>query len=295
MTNHKNILDQEKCIKCQLCTEVCPCKILGINSNHEVHFIHERESICLQCGQCMAICSTKAIQVQGISYENELFDLPDNDINQKSFFDFLANRRSVRNFKDKPVPRELMVKIVDSIAFAPNGSQPHKINITVVNDRKVIESALPKISEFINNIVKWVDNPFVRFMIKLKNDRETFKTLTNHFYPIAKLGNYKLEYGDRITRGAPAMIIFHADKGAEEHTDNSLIYATFAMLAAHSLGLGATMISIVPRAINKMKELKETFKIPDKNEAIISLVIGYPKYKYKRAIKRDVQQLNWIE
>ena len=117
MTEQKNILDQEKCIKCQLCIEVCPCNILGINSNHEVHFIKKRESICLQCGQCMAICSTKAIQVQGISHESDLFDLPENDINHKSFIDFLSNRRSVRNFKDKPVPRELIAKIIDSIAF----------------------------------------------------------------------------------------------------------------------------------------------------------------------------------
>lgn len=295
MADHKNMLDQEKCIKCQLCIEVCPCNILGINSNHEVHFINERESICLQCGQCMAICSTKAIQVQGISYESDLFDLPENDINHKSFIDFLSNRRSVRNFKDKPVPRELIAKIIDSIAFAPSGSEPHKMNITVVNDRRVIESSLPGISEFIDNIVKWVENPFVRFMIKLKKDTETFNTITNHLYPIAKLDNYKLEYGDRITRGAPAMIIFHAEKGAEEHTDNSLIYATYAMLAAHSLGLGATMVSIVPRAINKVKAVREIFEIPEKNEAIMSLIIGYPKYKYKRAIKRDVQHLKWIE
>jgi nitroreductase len=243
----------------------------------------------------MAICSSKAIKVQGISYKKDLFDLPDHNINDENFVNFLANRRSVRNFKDKPVPRELLDKIVHSIAFAPNGSQPQKVNITVVNNRHLIETALPKLAQFTKNIVKWVENPLVRFIIKRKNNRETFNTLTNHFYPIAKSDNYNLEYGDRITRGAPAMIIFHAHMDAEEHTDNSLIYATYAMLTAHSLGLGATMISIVPRAINRMQELKEIFEIPEEHEAVISVIIGYPKYKYKRAIIRDVQQLNWIE
>lgn len=295
MSTKQNVLDQKKCSKCKLCIEVCPNNVIGINSNNEVHFISERESICLQCGQCMAICSTKAIQVSGFLYENELFDLPENIVHYKNFIDFLSNRRSVRNFKDKPVPRELIQEIIDSIAFAPFGSAPNEVNITVVNNRKIIESALPNISEFFDNIVKWVKNPFVRFMLKRKKDLETFNTITNHLYPIAKLGNYKLDYGDRITRDAPAIIIFHAEKGAEEHTNNSLIYATYTMLTAHSLGLGATMVGIVPAAINKVNEVRNIFKIPEENEAIMSVIIGYPKYKYKRAIKRNVQKNNWIE
>ncbi len=209
--------------------------------------------------------------------------------------DFLATRRSIRNFKDKPVPKEMIQQIIDSIAFAPYGSSPNEVNITVVNNRKTIESALPLISEFLGNIVEWIDNPFIRFMIKRKKGIETFNTIKNHIYPIAKLGNYKLEYGDRITRNAPAILIFHGSKGAEEHTNNSLISATYTMLSAHSLGLGATMIGIVPAAINKIKKVKDIFQIPEDNEAVISVVLGYPKYKYKRAVKREKKHIAWID
>lgn len=66
---------------------------------------------------------------------------------------------------------------------------------------------------------------------------------------MSELGNYKLEFGDRITRNAPALLIFHAENGAEEHTNSSLIYATYSILAAHAIVLGATMIGIVPAAI----------------------------------------------
>lgn len=107
-------------------------------------------------------------------------------------------------------------------------------------------------------------------MIKKKKGPETFNTLKNHLYPIAKLENYKLEYGDRITRDAPALIIFHADKGAPEHTNNSIIYATYTILAAHALGLGACMIGIVPNAINKVPEVREIFGIPEQHEAVMS-------------------------
>jgi hypothetical protein len=42
-------------------------------------------------------------------------------------------------------------------------------------------------------------------------------------------------------------------------------------------------------------EVRNIFKIPEENEAIMSVIIGYPKYKYKRAIKREVQKIDWIE
>ena len=291
----KNSINQETCKKCKLCIEVCPCNIIDFSQDKEVFFIAEKEHICLKCGQCMADCSTEAIQIDGLSYKEDFFEKPENNINYPEFVDFLANRRSIRNFKDKPVEKEKIQQIIDSIAFSPNGSHPSKVEFTVVNNRKIIESALPKIADFLDDIVKWLGSPFMRFMIKRKKGIETFNTLKNHLVPIAKAGNYKLKYGDRITRNAPAIIIFHANKGAEEHTNNSMIYATYAMLAAHSLGLGATIIGLVPAAINKLPEVREIFKIPKENEAIISLIIGYPKYKYKKSIKRNKNKVKWLE
>ena len=73
-----------------------------------------------------------------------------------------------------------------------------------------------------------------------------------------------------------------------------MISVTYAMLAAHSFGLGATIIGLISPAINKVKELKELFKIPEENEAVISLILGYPKYKYKRIIKREKRDINWV-
>ena len=243
----------------------------------------------------MAVCSTKAITVNGLSYDNDFIDLPENMIDYKKFIDFLANRRSIRNFKDKTISNEIINQVLHSVSYAPFGAEPNKMCITVVNDRKKIESTLPLIENFLDNVVKWIENPFASYMIKRKNGQEKYNTIKNHLYPIAKLGNYKIELGDRITRNAPAIIIFHASRDAEAHTNNSLIYATYTMLAAHAIGLGATMIEIVPAAINKVIELRDIFRIPEENEAVMSVIMGYPKFKYKRTIKRKVQEIEWID
>ena len=287
-----NSISKDLCKKCKLCIEICPCNVIGING--DVHFIHDREHICLKCGQCMAVCKTQAVTISGMDYERDFRELPNVVLHYNEFTDLISTRRSVRNFKDNPVPDEMLHQVLESVSYAPFGAAPEKMKVTVVNNREKIEQALPHISDFLDNIVKWMENPIVSFMIKRKEDKETYNTIKNHLYPIAKQGNYKLEFGDRITRNAPALIFFHAEKGAEAHTHNSMIYATYAMLAAHALGLGATMNGIVPAAINKNKNVREIFEIPEGDEAIISLLIGFPRYNYQRIIQRQKHNEIWL-
>ena len=185
--------------------------------------------------------------------------------------------------------------MLNSLDYAPYGAEPNKVEIAIINNRKKIEELLPLTENFLDNIVKWVDNPIISRIIKHKKGLETFNTIKNHLYPMSKLENYRLKYGDRITRGAPALIVFHADTGAEEHTNNSLIYATYVMFAIHSIGLGGAMNGIIPAAVNKDKQIRQMFNIPEQHEAVISIMFGYPKYKYQKTIIRETKKVNWIE
>jgi nitroreductase/NAD-dependent dihydropyrimidine dehydrogenase PreA subunit len=290
----KNFINKAACTQCRLCVEICPCHIFGVNDQKEVYVIHERESICQICGQCMAVCKEEAIRIDGLSYEKNFPDLPETYVGYQDFVDLLSTRRSVRKFQNKAVPDDIMNQILDSIAFAPFGAMPEKMHITVVNNRAKIEESLPYFVEFLNNMVRWMENPITSFLIKSRSKKETFNTVKNHLYPILKMESYSKEYGDRITGNAPALLLFHAEKGAEEHTDNALIYATYAMLAAQSLGLGTTMMGILPPAINTAKALKKIFMIPKNHETVISLILGYPKYHYHKAIKRNSHQIHWV-
>ncbi|NOY38022.1 MAG: 4Fe-4S dicluster domain-containing protein [Chlorobi bacterium] len=279
-------INLETCSKCRLCTEVCPSHVIGVNENKETYFIPERLSICLKCGQCMAVCQTGSITVDGLAYGRDLIDLPGVYPGYDQFVSLLSHRRSVRNYRKKPVPEEMVQQILETVSYAPFGASPEKMHVTVINNRERIEKSLPDIERFLDNIVKWINNPIASTMIRRKKGVETFNTVKNHLYPIALSGNYKLERGDRITRGAPVLMIFHAERGAEEHTSNAFIFATYVILAAQALGLGAAMNGIVPAAINKVKSLQEYFNIPENHEAVIAVIAGWPKYKYQKAIKR---------
>jgi len=288
----QNRIDQSLCKNCGRCTEVCPNKIIGKNGS--IYFKQEREYLCLQCGQCMAVCPTKSVLIEGLSYDNDFNELPSNKNDYKNFIEVLSTRRSVRNFKNRPVSDELIDEIVNSVSYAPFGASPEKMEISIINNRETIESALPLISDFYHGLEKMIENPIKSRILRLLAGKEDYQTVKNHLYPIAKGGNYTLEQWDGITRGAPTLITVNAAKDAEAHTNNGVIYATYIMLTAHAIGLGATMIECLIAAINRNKKLKQIFQIPEDNEAVMSVIIGHPKYRYRRTIKRTKHRIHKV-
>ena len=141
-----------------------------------------------------------------------------------ALFDLMSTRRSIRHFKDEPVPRELLEKIIDAAAQAPMGFPPHKTHITVIQDRSTIVRMLPIITKFYEDMVGWMKNPIFRFTIKCQTTPEDFATIKNHLIPLLlkRLPEIRKAGSDEITWGAPALMLFHAERVAESHTVDAL-------------------------------------------------------------------------
>ena len=285
-------IETETCSQCGTCVEVCPALILEKDSSGMVSFKPDYIHLCLGCGQCMAVCTKKSVFAKAMKYERDFFEFSEN----KDFFSLMEHRRSVRRFKPMPVSREEIEKILFAVSQAPHGDSHHHVEITIINNRNKIMEALPLMSQFYDKLEKWLHNPIMCQIIKLKKGQDTLNTLKNHLLPRIKKGIYRnisFEY-DGITRGAHTLLLFHAQKDSEEHKEDSYIFVTYATLAAQALGLGATVIGLVPAAINKSAELKRLFSIPDKHETVVSMIVGYPKFKYRRGIKRELKKVSWV-
>ena len=295
MENAVNI-QHGTCKICGLCREVCPMKIMKKDRSDGISFRQDRLPFCIKCGQCMAICPTKSIIIEGLSYSRDFFEVSETRAAETSFFDMIANRRAIRNFQEKPVPKELLEKIVQAIPFAPPGFTPIKTEIVVVQDTEVIRKALPYIIEVYDYLVKAMKNPIARFFIRRKVGKAKFNTIENHVVPLMKNRLPELKKGveDTITRYAPAMIVFHANRNAENYEADIYIALTYGFLAAHALGLGGSAMDLIPPAIQNKQELRKMFLIPDRNVVVTSMILGYPKYSYQRGIKRELKSVTWI-
>jgi len=296
MENVKRI-NQATCKVCGLCAEVCPMKIMKKDDAHKViTFRQDRLSLCMKCGQCMAVCTTRSIMVDGLSYDRDFFELPKPLAADTAFFIMIATRRAIRNFSEKPVPREMLEKIVQAIALAPPGFTPIKTEIVVVQDPQIVRAALPHMIKVYDDLVTAMRNPLARFFIERQEGHERFRTIQNHVVPLmqSRLPELKAGTEDTITRYAPAMIIFHANKNAENYEADLYIALTYAFLAAHALGLGGSAMDLIPPAIQHSQELRKLLAIPEDNRVVASMILGYPKYKYQRAIKRELKSVAWI-
>ena len=64
---------------------------------------------------------------------------------------------------------------------------------------------------------------------------------------------------------------------------------TYAALAAHALGLGATIIGLVPPVVQRDRGLRKLYGIPDGDNVFGCVILGHPAVKFaKRAIRREM-------
>jgi len=55
-------LDEEKCIGCGMCVEVCPHAVMSMNGDGRA-WIQDRDA-CMECGACSRNCPTEALSVE---------------------------------------------------------------------------------------------------------------------------------------------------------------------------------------------------------------------------------------
>lgn len=283
----EHLINPATCTNCERCIAVCPAMILTKDPSGNVCFNPDRISLCVYCGHCMAMCTSDAISITGIEDPGNFREMPASVPGHDELMNLMLTRRSVRFFKEKPVPREAVDKILEAVATAPYGVSADHLHITAVTDPALIREAVPEIAKVYVQLEKIMKVPLIGWLIRKSLPLEAKNTVSNFIMPHMAKGLYKGTGGvDDIARNAPALLLFHAHKGAEEHTVDAHIAITYAMLSAHAQGLGATIIGLIGPGINQSRKLRQRFQIPESNEVVETLILGYPKMHFHRAIIR---------
>ncbi|MCX8123672.1 MAG: 4Fe-4S dicluster domain-containing protein [Spirochaetes bacterium] len=130
-------IDANKCNGCALCVTACPDKNIII-ANKKATFALNPYFGCIGCGHCMAICPRVAIAVSGRAIAPEDV-FPIKGINKAApypqLLSLMQKRRSIRLFKNTPVSKDIINKIVDAAQTAPMGIPPSEVNIIVWDNR----------------------------------------------------------------------------------------------------------------------------------------------------------------
>ncbi|MFH1808744.1 MAG: nitroreductase family protein [Pseudomonadota bacterium] len=295
MQTPRHQVDASRCKGDGICVEVCPKLCLELHDG-AVRTREDRAGYCIACGQCVAVCPNMALALDGVeagTFEPVVtWNFSDQDL-----FHFLAARRSVRAFKDKPVERALIDRVLEGAALAPPSFPPHSVEILVLDGKEDIARLGRELVDGYGKLQALFHNPIARGVIRLKRGAETMHALKSHVLEVVQEKNaiFAATGEDRYLSGAPVLMLFHACRWSTAYTENALLVASHAMLAAHALGLGATLLSIVPPLINNMGEaIRPRLGLPDDNRVVIAMILGHPKYKFRQAIRRSLKSVRYL-
>ncbi|MEZ4225336.1 MAG: nitroreductase family protein [Polyangiaceae bacterium] len=288
MNDRLHFVNPDTCRGDGICAAVCPEQILEL-VNGKAATVRERAPRCILCGQCVAACPTQSLRMPELPEETfgELKKLP---FGYDEFLAFLRRRRSVRVFKPDPVSEQMRERILEAASTAPIGFPPHSTEVVVIDRREELDFLLRELVKDYTWMVNGFSNPLFRGMIRLTKGAEIFRAFQNHALEIAKRNNelYLRDGTDRYTYHAPMLMLFHGSRWAMSYEENAHLVCHHAMLAAVSLGLGTTILGIVPPIVDQSKVLRSRYGIPRENKVVTSLILGHPKYKYRRAIRRSL-------
>ena len=229
-------IDSNRCKKDGLCARVCP---KGIFVQREKLTIPElmNEDGCIACGHCVAICPQDAIchsefpstEIRTIQVE----EMP----TEEQVMTLLKTRRSIRAFRDKPLARETIERIIDGARFAPSGHNSQSTQYLVVQDRTVLNQVSAMVIEYLKFEIRRFANPLFRTLALLA-DRELAESGL-HEVPNFKRVTRLFESGaDPILYGAPVLLAFHARRTDGFADINAQLALQNASFVAHSLGIG---------------------------------------------------------
>lgn len=292
-------IDSERCKKDGLCAMICPVGVIQQDEKVTVPKISdEHVAHCIACGHCMAICRHGAIShsefpattVQAIPFEQ----MPKAEQVQM----LLRTRRSIRAFRDKPVPKDTIETIIDGARFAPSGHNSQSTEFLVVQDKAVLNKVSAIVIEYLKFEIKRFANPLFR-TVALAADRDVAESGL-HEIPRFKQMVQVFESGaDPILNDAPVLLAFHARRTVGFGDVNAQLALQNASLVAHALGIGHFYTGWVlapcraPMAQAWNRRMPNLLGIPPDNNLYGALALGYPIPKFKNMIERKPPRIRW--
>lgn len=264
-------VDRKKCTKCGMCAEVCPPQLISLAEQWPEITLTER---CIGCGHCVAICPVAALNNEKNPLEKQVPLEKYPVLDAATAAKFLRSRRSVRCFKNKPVEREIILKLLEIARFAPSGGNSQGLSYLVLDDPKVLR-------EITRVIMRWIEE-------QLEKGQKIPPNYANYLNVYRKTGK------DVILRGAPVLIIAQAKQDMARGWENARYSLAYAELYATALGLGTFWVGFVESCASaKYRPLLDLLPLGEGKKLCGAMMAGYPKYTYKRLVDRDPLDIVW--
>lgn len=295
-TAHPTI-DTDLCNGCGLCVQVC--------KDFTLHMLDGKAALgdnpvfgCIGCGHCMAICPQEAISVSGrcLSPQDQtalpaLADCAD----YPRLVNLLRRRRAIREFKDKAVEPQLLDQVLEAVRTAPMGLPPSDVHVLVLDQADKVREFSRDFCTYLEGL-KWLVSPWFLAMMRPFWGKSTHLLFRDFVRPLLHTYTSGMARGeDLVTYGAPAALYFYGSPYCDPA--DPVVAATYAMVAAESLGLGTCLLGGVHPLIQQgraARRFRESHGIRYPSREGLILILGYPRVVYQRGLRRSLAAVDQV-
>ncbi|MFW2374150.1 MAG: nitroreductase [Gammaproteobacteria bacterium] len=214
----------------------------------------------------------------------------------------IKSRQSIRGFKPEPVPRELLLQIIDTAKYSPSykNTQPWEVMIVSGEKKQELSNRLLELLEQdtapspdLIEPASWPQTQLNRInQLYEKRGKATGLDLTDPaIIKKSKKANFRFY-------NAPHALYFYQDASLSDWSVLDIgMFIQSVMLAANALGLGT-----VPQAfaVDFAPQVKSLLSIPESKRLIVGMSLGYPDRELPinqlRTDRADTEELiQWME
>ncbi|MGE4298508.1 MAG: nitroreductase family protein [Desulfovibrionaceae bacterium] len=255
-------IDATACKGDGMCVTVCPLGALELGPDGLPR--ETADARCVGCGHCVAVCPHAALTNDMVDAAGCL-PFPSSLPDAEAVRGLMLSRRSVRTFKDMPVPQAVIAGLLDTARYAPTAVNSQQVAWTACVDPATVR-------EVAGMVVDWMRGQ-------------------DYFPPMIAAWDAGR---DMVLRGAPAIVVAHAPTDYNWKTEDCAIALTYLELAAAASGLGACWAGLLTRAVATVPALAARVGIPDGSVACGGLMLGYPALRYQRVPPRNAARVTWF-
>lgn len=289
-------VNDKTCSKCGICARICPVRIFSSSKDAVTKTRHQEE--CVLCGQCLCTCSTGSIIHSGFIKTNFKHINNKKPVNPEVAFEFLSQRRSVRNYRNDIPSEEVLERIIQIAGYAP-GSPHHRVgwvrNMTVVYGEDNMRIVLDMTADYINKMLRLLKSWYLKIASRYSDSAKAGLSV------IPDLEMRLNEYNngrDSIIYGAPAAIFYYAPVNSSTPQTDCDAASLLVQLYAEANGLGTCWNGLIQGAaagdhLQGFNRLSEFLKIPKDHKCYTAMTIGYPSLGLHSIPERKVD-ITWI-
>jgi nitroreductase len=209
--------------------------------------------------------------------------------------ELVRSRRSRRLYRDAPVERDVIEKVLEVARRGPSGHNEQSTEYVVIQDRDIIHEIGTLTAMGLRKLAQPFQNPIGRMIMRRMVGRrgaEYLAELAPEFEGLASLYDGGT---DLILHEPPVLMLFCADSvGGTFAGTNANLALHNAALAAETLGLGCFYAGFVVVVSERDDSIARLISLPETHKIYGALAMGYPRLKFRKWPERNPAKVTWM-